>query len=83
MTDEDTLDPQLLERVLCSVRLTAVLPCRVRITKWIKGKETDSHVFEFPVGAQLPAIQKEVTAVTARWQGGFELGVEFRLERIG
>ena len=78
----DELDPVLLAKVMREVRIEARLPMRIKITKRIKDKETDSHTFEVPVTASVSDMQKEVVSIAGRWKGGFEVGTCFMVERL-
>lgn len=76
MTDE------LLTKIMRSVHVEIRLPMKIRISKWIREREQDSHVMEVEIGADLAKLQKEVTSIARRWKDGFEVGTCYRVERL-
>ena len=76
------MDDQLLQKILGSVRLEARIPMRVRVSKVIRDRETDSHTFEVEFGAELADIHKMLLSVVRKWKGGFEVGTRYVVERV-
>lgn len=76
------MDDPLLAKILTSVKLEVILPVRIRVSKHIKGKETDSHIFEFHVTDDVKEIQSEVVKIARQWKGRFEVGTQFIVERL-
>lgn len=77
----DELDPVLMHKVLGAVRLESRESIVIRVSRQLRGNETDSHTFEYEAGGDLAELQKAVTATARRW-GSFGVGVSYLVERI-
>jgi hypothetical protein len=76
-------EDELMAKILRSVRLEAVYPMRLKITKSLEGRDIDTHTFEVPSGMSIPDLQQELTRVVIRWKGGFPMGARYTVERVG
>ena len=75
-------DPLLLAKIMRRVKLEVIQPMRIKIGRWSEGKETDSHIFEVPLGRSLQDLQQDIARIASRWKGGFPIGTRYTVERV-
>lgn len=80
MNDES--DPVLLAKIMKEVRIDLVQPMLIKVTKFIQGRAINSHIFEYALCTSVAEVQKDVGLIVSKWRGGFEVGVQFTIERI-